>query len=141
MSVNVKLDDLLTAFEWVSASGSLENSALISKETGSIYLRSDDYELEDELPEDLDDRSIYVSVPDKNDLDLGKWLAIRYVDEALPDHASTVREIFRKKGAYAKFKNLLDREGHLDKWYSYESKAVEKALRAWAEENGIHILL
>lgn len=141
MSVNVKLDDLLTAFEWVSASGSLENSALISKETGSIYLRSDDYELEDELPEDLDDRSIYVSVPDKNDLDLGKWLAIRYVDEALPDHASTVREIFRKNGAYAKFKNLLDWKGHLDKWYSYESKAVEKALHAWAEENGIHILL
>ncbi|KAB2929533.1 MAG: hypothetical protein F9K25_10610 [Candidatus Contendobacter sp.] len=140
MSVNVKLDDLLTAFEWVSASGSLEDSALISKETGSIYLRSDDYELEDELPEDLDDPSIYVSVPHKNDLDLGKWLAIRYVDEALSDYASTVREIFRKKGAYAKFKNLLDRKGHLDKWYSYESKAVEKALRAWAEENGIHVV-
>ena len=130
MSVNVKLDDLLTAFEWVSVSGSLENSAYISKETGSIYLHSDDYELEDELPEDLDDPSRYISVPHKNDLDLGKWLAIRYVDEALPSYASTVREIFRKKGAYAKFKNLLDREGRLDKWYSYESKAVEKALRA-----------
>ncbi|MDG4594518.1 MAG: UPF0158 family protein [Candidatus Contendobacter sp.] len=140
MSVNVKLDDLLTAFEWVSASGSLENSAFISKETGSIYLRSDDYELEDELPEDLDDPSRYVSIPHKNDLDLGKWLAIRYVDEALSDYASTVREIFRKKGAYAKFKNLLDRKGYLDKWYSYESKAVEKALRAWAEENGIQVV-
>lgn len=141
MSVNVKLDDLLTAFEWVSVSGSLENSAFISKEMGSIYLRSDDYELEDELPADLDDTSRYISVPHKNDLDLGKWLAIRYVDEALPDHASTIREIFRNKGAYARLKNLLDREGHLDKWYSYESKAVEKALRAWAEENSIHVLL
>lgn len=140
MSVNVKLDDLLTAFEWASVSGSLENSAFISKETGSIYLRSDYYELEDELPEDIDDPSRYVSVPHKNDLNLGKWLAIRYVDEALSDYASTVREIFRKKGAYAKFKNLLDREGHLDKWYSYESKAVEKALRAWAEENGIQVV-
>lgn len=140
MSVNVKLDDLLTAFEWVSVSSSLENSAYISKETGSIYLRSDNYELEDELLEDIDDPSRCVLIPHKNDLNLGKWLAIRYVDEALPDHASTVREIFRKKGAYAKFKNLLDREGHLDKWYSYESKAVEKALRAWAEENGIQVV-
>lgn len=141
MSVNVKQDDLLTAFEWASVSGLLEKSAYISKETGTIYLRSDDYELEDELPENLDDPSRYISVPHKDDLDLGKWLAIRYVDEALPDHALTVREIFRKKGAYAKFKNLLDREGRLDKWYSYESKAVEEALRAWAEENGIHVLL
>jgi hypothetical protein len=141
MSVNVKLDDLLIAFEWVIFSGSLESSAYISKETGSIYLRSDDYELEDELPEYIDDPSRYISVPHKNDLDLGKWLAIRYVDEALPDYASTVREIFRKKGAYARFKNLLDREKHLDKWYSYESKAVEEALRTWAEENGIHVLL
>lgn len=141
MSVKVKLDDLLIALEWVSSAGSFQNSAYISKDRGAIYLCSDDYELEDELPEDLDDPSKYIAVPHKNDLDLGTRLAIRYIDEELPNHASTIREIFRKKGAYAKFKALLDREGHLDNWYSYESKAVEKALRAWAEENGIYILL
>lgn len=140
MSVNAKLDDLITAFEWVSVSGLLENSAYISKETGTIYLRSDDYEFEDELPEDLNDPSRYISVPHKNDLDLGKWLVIRYVDEALPSHASAVREIFRKKGAYAKFKILLDRQGHLTKWYSYESEKIEQKMRAWAEENGIHVI-
>lgn len=140
MSVKVRLDDLLTALEWVSSAGPFQNSAYISKDRGAIYLCSDDYELEDELPEDLDDPSKYIAVPHKNDLDLGRRLAIRYIDEELPNHASTVREIFRKKGAYAKFKALLDREGHLDKWYSYESEKIEKKLSAWAEESGIQVV-
>ena len=126
--------------EWVSLAGSFQNSAYISKDRGAIYLCSDDYELEDELPEDLDDPSKYIAVPHKNDLDLGRRLAIRYVDEELQNYASTVREIFSKKGAYAKFKALLDQEGYLDKWYSYENEKIEHKLRMWAEENGIRVV-
>ena len=47
--------------------------------------------------------------------------------------------MFDRRGAYARFKDLLLRKKALDRWYDFEAKATEAALREWCEINGITI--
>jgi hypothetical protein len=136
---SVSLDDLESALQWVSAAAPFENAAYISKMTGQIFYSSVTHGTEDELPEDVDDASLYWSVPHNNDLDLGRTLAYRYAEEMLPQEYSTVQEIFHRRGAYARYKDLLERRGHLESWYEYERSAIESALLAWAEESGLRV--
>ena len=79
-------------------------------------------------------------VPHKNDLDLGRRLALAFVNRELPDDADTVAAFFRRRGAYRRFKELLNARGMLQQWFDFESRATEKALRAWCEENGIQLV-
>ncbi len=46
---------------------------------------------------------------------------------------------FRKSGAYAKFKALLEERGILEQWYEYERMATRQALLTWCEENSIDV--
>jgi hypothetical protein len=50
-----------------------------------------------------------------------------------------VRRIFKRKGAYARFKDLLQQKNALDRWYDFETKATEKALREWCDVNDVAI--
>jgi len=138
-SAPVSYADLLAAVDWVSAAAPMENSAFVSRETGAIHWASMRMPLEDELPDDIDDASLYLAVPHKNELDLGKNLALRFADEQLSDSFATVAGFFRQRGAYGRFKDLLDRQGQLQAWYDYEARAGEQALRKWSEENGLHL--
>ena len=47
--------------------------------------------------------------------------------------------MFSKRGAYARYKALLESNGQLRKWYEFEQKRQESALREWAEANGIEL--
>lgn len=64
-SAPVKFDDLLSAYEWVSSSSPAENEAFVSRTTGNVYWSSSTSDLDEELPEDIEDGSIYVAVPHK----------------------------------------------------------------------------
>jgi hypothetical protein len=114
------------------------NQAFLNKETGKIYWYSEYGDNEEELPEDIDDEK-YLEIPHKNELELGKRLVLDFAYEHLPDEADKIVAIFQKKGAYSKFKTLLERKGVIDKWYEYEAQAQEKALRTWCKENEIEI--
>lgn len=139
LSAPVKLDDLLAAYEWVSSSSPTDNDAFVSRVTGNIHWSSNTIELDDELPEDIEDGSIYLSVPHKHDLNLGKHLALTFAEEFLADAYQTVAGIFRQRRAYGRFKDLLERKGYLQAWYDYEANATELALREWAAEQGLSI--
>jgi len=43
------------------------------------------------------------------------------------------------EGAYAIFKDLLDRRDTRDQWYDFEAKAEERALRIWCDLNSIDV--
>jgi len=73
-------------------------------------------------------------VPHKNDLDLGSRLAHLFADRHLTEHRGEVRDIFRRKGAYARFKALLQRLDAVDAWYEFERSETAFALLAWASE-------
>jgi hypothetical protein len=136
--------DILEAFEFVGMSGSLgEHLAFLCRRTGKIYWHSefsDVAELDDELPDDVDDEEKYIAIPDKLELDLGKPLALDFAREWLPGDFDEVRYIFSRKGAYRKFRTLLIRRNALDRWYEFESKATERALRDWCALNSIAVV-
>ena len=56
-----------------------------------------------------------------------------------PEEAEKIEAIFHHKGAYSKFKSILERRGIIDSWYAYENTAQENALREWCKLNGITI--
>lgn len=128
--------DLLAAYEWVSSSPD-DSEAFVSRVTGDVHWSSSTMELDDELPEDIEDGSIYVRVPNKHDLNLGNSLALTFAEEQLADSYTTVANFFRQRGAYGRFKDFLERKCCLDAWHDYEAKATEHALREWAAEEGL----
>ncbi len=136
--MQVSFKDILEAFEFASVSPYGEHQAYLCRQTGKFYLHSDLYEDPDEeLPEDLEDGDKYIALPSKRDLDLGKPLALDFASEVLPRDFDAIRGIFSKRGAYGKFKDLLARRDALDRWYDFEAKATERALRDWCEANEI----
>ena len=136
----VSFTELSDAVDFVSAGHNEENRAYLRKESGEIYCHSDFVPDLDELPEDIEDEEKYLQIPDQRDLDLGKPLVLDFAREFLPDDFDTVRDNFRKRGAYAKFKLLMVRRGVLDRWYDFQAKAEERALRAWCEDNEIEVV-
>ena len=135
----LKFKDILEAFEFGDFGGGGEQRALLSRETGTFHFQSDFGDIEEELPDDIDDENKYVEMPKKRDLDLGKPLVLDFARQFLPDDYDDVRYYFGKKGAYARFKDLLGRRNALAAWYDFEAKAQEKALREWCADEGIEV--
>lgn len=139
-AARVNFEELLQVFDWVSAAGSFENAAYVSRESGKIYWVTEEGNLEEEeLPADLEDETLYVPVPHKTDVDVGRGLALRFAEEHVPDAYDRASLYFRKPGAYGRFKLMLEELGCLEAWYAYERGAMESALREWASENDIHV--
>jgi hypothetical protein len=139
-SARVSLRELLDAFEFVNfQSGLGDNQALICRQTGKIYWRFEESELDEleELPDDIDDAEKYVPVPDKRELDLGSRLVLSFAREFLPEDFASVRDMFSRRGAYGQFKALLAHRKAVDRWYEFEAKATEQTLRDWCEINSI----
>jgi hypothetical protein len=138
----VTLSDLLNGFLWADARGSgAELRAYICRQTGKIhyYTDFDSGEIEEPLPNDIDDREEYFQIPDKYELNLGKPLVHDFAREHLPDDFDEVQDIFSRRRAYQKFKSLLARRGAIDRWHAFENKATEQALRDWCALHEIEI--
>ncbi len=137
--VTVNHEDLSLAFDFVSSGAPMEHQAFISLDTGKIYWVSDLALTEDELPDDFEESDRYLEIPHKNDLDLGKDLALRFAEQELPDAYDRVVAFFGHRAAYRRFKDYLAETGYLEKWYAFEAEQTEKALEAWCEANGIEV--
>ncbi|MGQ0799076.1 MAG: UPF0158 family protein [Pseudomarimonas sp.] len=135
----VDLDDLEQALEWVSGAMAFGNAAYVSRESGKIFWTGDAVDDLEELPEDWEDGTIYVAVPDKRDLDLGRELALEFIDQKLPSAFSEVADIFQRRGAYRRFKDVLERTDLLTAWYYFERAATMQALREWVESLGLEV--
>jgi hypothetical protein len=142
----VSAQEILLALDFVESGGAADgHQAILCRRTGKIYWRSEFSdldelnELNDELPEDVEDDEKYIAIPEKRELGLGKPLALDFAREFLPDDFDEVRYMFSRRGAYQKFKALLTQRDALDRWYDFESKATEQALREWCEFNSIEV--
>lgn len=133
----MKFSDVEDAFLFVGSDQPDMNSAIINKKSGEIYYQSE-LTGTDEFPEDCDDGD-YISIPHKNDLDLGRDLVFDFVASKLPNRYDEVAQIFRSRGAYSRFKSLLDSLGLLDAWHKFEDDTTKSALRQWCKKNGLHI--
>jgi len=131
--------EIESAFMFVNSAGYGMNSVVSCKDTGKILYRSDLAgidEIEDE--EDLN-WEMWIEIPHKNDLNLGRNLVFEFVEEHLPEELGRVRLMFRRSGAYARYKALLEQRGLLKDWYNIENSREEKALRQWCADNAIEL--
>ncbi len=137
-TIAVDARELRNAFDFVSAGDPFDHSAWISLGTGKIYWRSSAIGLDDEdLPEDIDDSDRYLAVPSQHDLDLGHRLVLTFAAQELPDDYDMVTGFFRRRGAYSRFKSLLQTRGRLASWYEFENRETDEALLAWCAAHSI----
>lgn len=136
----VRFTAIQDAFLYIT--GAAGNEAILDRDTGEIFYRSDFMGHVDEgFPEEeAREDARHVALPDRRDLDLGSHLVRRFAEECLSqEEADEVRRIFDRKGAYRKFKDYLIRHGKIDRWHAFENEAEERALRAWCAENEIEL--
>lgn len=139
MATRIVIEDLEAALDWVSGSPAFDSAAYVALATGRIYWQGADLPDEEDLPDNLDDESMYLPVPHRNVFGLGRALALEFVDEVVPGLRHEVGEAFRRKGGFRRFKDVLQRAGMLERWYEYERAAVRAALLEWALDNGFSI--
>jgi hypothetical protein len=128
------LDDIEWAVEFAS-SGLGDHEAYIHLDTGEIVYIGD--VVEEPVPDDFYDSDRYLMFPDKRDLDLGRSLALRFVEEFIPNKLNYAYDIFSRKGAYSKFRVLLETTGQLDKWYAFEQAELKTAIVKWCSDNNV----
>ena len=133
----VRLEDLEMAFEFVSSGEPMEYEAYLSLETGAIHYHSEYGDLEEQLPDDIDDEYKYVAIPQKRYFGLGKRLALSFTEQFLPKNLDEVWEMFKRSGAFSKFKQLIEAHDQLDHWRLFESEALTQAIRQWCHDNEI----
>jgi uncharacterized protein UPF0158 len=138
--VTLKYEDLSLAFAFVCSAAPMEHFAYISLDSGAIYWISELNPLEEEVPADLETSERCLEIPHKNDLDLGKNLALDFVAEKLPDQYAEVEGFFQRRGAYARFKDFLARKGRPDDWYAFEAESTDRALKNWCAEHDIQVI-
>ena len=112
----VKFTDIQDAFFFVSSAGCGMHSAVLHRGTGQLHYRSETEDQDETSGEDLD-RDAWIHIPHKNDLGLGQELVFEFVTDHLADEYDWVRQVFRKRGAYSKFKDLLQSRGLLQAWF------------------------
>jgi len=137
----VSLDDLDSAMEWVS-SDFVDNLAYVCRDSGKIYWISGEpgvLDEEEEIPDDIENPDKYVPVPDKRNLDLGSHLVFDFTARYLPQYYDQVRDMFRSKGAYGRFKDLLERQDTIQAWYAFSDEQEIKALKEWCKEEGLQL--
>jgi hypothetical protein len=123
------------AFEYANF-GDHSNEAYLDRHTGnSLYFSM--HGDSDEEPDDIDDTTRYVAIPDRRDFGLGSQLAIQFATENAPSLLDDVYDAFRGRGGFRRFKDLLDRNNLLDAWHEYEAEQERTAIIKWCLDNDI----
>ena len=119
MNAVAKFSEIEMAFDFVNSGGPDENTAFLCIETGVCHWHTEFGDNVERLPDDIDDPAKYIEIPHKNELGLGKPLALEFAAQMLPADYDEAVGIFRHRGAYGRFKDLLERRGKLDAWYDF----------------------
>ncbi len=135
-----KFSDIDKAFEKLSSSARETMSIMLVKDTGEILCRSTETG-EDQIEERETELETgkYAFLPTKNDLDLGHNLVFYFVSEFMSADYHKIRSIFRGRGAYRKYHEMLKNKGMLNEWQKFEANAQVDFLKEWCKENGIKV--
>lgn len=134
-SVRVSVDDLEEAYTFVSMGGS-DVAAWVNRRTGKVHTSTTETDV-DEMPEDdHGDEADCVAIPDSVDLEMGTNVVRDFTALKVPELGERIDAIFSRRGAYERFKDLLEGEGKLQLWYDYEAERLEAALREWCGREG-----
>jgi hypothetical protein len=137
MPTVIPFDELRSAFDFVSAGAPYERNAYIAKATGEVFQAAPGYDAYKRIPPDVDDSERYWSVPHRQDLGLAGHLELKFVQEQIPAQFAVAEDFFHRRGAHAKFHDLVAKAGMQAQWRRYEHDATEQALRKWAHDEGL----
>lgn len=137
--MKIKFSDIEFAYDFVSSEQESAHTAILSKSDGHTFLHTEFGDNFEEIPEDAYENDNYVEIPHKNELDLGQRLVWRFVEKEIPGLEPKVRGFFSRRGAYSRYKAFLEDIDLLDKWYEFEDRETQKALRTWCAENEIEL--
>ena len=133
----MKYLEFLDAIDFVNSGHYGDNVAAYRKDTGQLLFRT--VGVEDQIgPVPVSDPD-YVFMPRKDELHLGRDIVMQFVAEYLPRERGHVDWLFRKEGAFGRFKGYLDEKGLLEKWYEFSERQEEKMLRRWCAQNGLKL--
>lgn len=135
----VTFSEIRDAFFFVNSDEYGLNIAIICKDTGQIFYRSESGTINEIDDEDELDCDEIIRIPHKNDLGLGRELALEFATEHLADEYQRVQRIFQSRGAYGRFKDLLEYKGLLQSWYDFENRREEEILRQWCVDEEIEL--
>ena len=110
----IGINDLEMALDFNSSDPFSESDIYLDTESGQLYYISDF--IDEKPPADIYENKKYLQLPTKQDLDLGKPLALGFAQEHLSEQFDKVYSMFRLNGAYSRFKALLDIKGALALW-------------------------
>jgi hypothetical protein len=99
----IKYADIEDAFSFISMGEMFMYGTYLCRDTGQIFYTTEMGD-SDELPEDICENYQYIEIHHNNELDLGKALVLDFTSTYIPNDFEMVYSIFRRKGAYAKFK-------------------------------------
>ena len=136
--MKIPYSDIEAAFFFVGSQQPSMCVALLDKATGKIYYHSEMGD-SDEIPEEMWELDSVVEIPHPNDCGLGRNLVFDFADSHMPNDVERVYEIFRKKGAYSRFRRLLVSTDLLQEWYDFENESHRNAILKWCKENGIEL--
>jgi hypothetical protein len=136
----IRFEDLMRGLQFGSVDPEGANEAYVNRTTGEIRCRShlDSFEPELLLPEDANEDE-WAAIPTPRELNLGERAVLEFAWTHMASDLDQIRDIFRQRDAYRRFKALLERRGATAKWHEYRDAAEEAALRAWAEEEGLDV--
>jgi hypothetical protein len=133
----VRLDDLRIAL-MATSSFPEPRDAWVEASTGRVFIEGDEIDNEPSPP-DLDDPDAWIPIPDRRDLDLGRALAMRFTELHLPNDVAHVAQIFRRSGAWQRFKRLLAERDRIDAWLRFDDAETDRALAEWARDEGLDV--
>lgn len=129
--------EIESAIDYVSSAPLHTNRAVYDKRT-ALFLYESDMSDMSEIPDDFDWEQ-GIEIPHKNELDLGRNLVFRFIAQTLPDEEDAVHAIFKRPGAYGRFREFLERRKLLQQWYDFEATATRRAIERWCRGNGMEI--
>lgn len=134
----LNLGDLVDAHMLAAASPGGDAAVFIDRKTGRMYWRYEE-DVGEPIPPDVEDSTRYARVPDHHGLDFDSHPKA-FTRQHLPALYGEVEDIFRRRGAYRRFTELLERADALDAWYAYRDQGTERALREWAGQEGFTVI-
>jgi hypothetical protein len=138
--VRLRYLDLQDAYMYACGAAEFDVAAFIRRSDGQVFVSGLDDGDEAELPADLGDEQLYAAVPDQRSLDLGNALAFAFAEQLAPQLVDAVHDVFRRRGAWRVFRDLLDRRGLTEAWYAFKDDAERAALTQWAQDEGFEIV-
>ena len=156
MTIQVKLKDVVDHLEMLGD----ETSAYLNKQTGELWVASDDEFLEEDDDEEVDlsdypewqkeailkagdirSSSDWIALPGK--FEIHEWDIMEQFCQSIEDSELSKRllSLIRGGGAFRRFKNSIYESGMDNAWYQFRDAALERIAIDWLDENGIAYVL